>query len=543
MYITFRKVGTIGAIAGMFILIAALIYTHNLATYTAGIDNRPFRVGLVGAINSLDPALMTEPEEQFVASALYEGLVYLDEKSGDIKPLLAKSWKYSKDGKTLTVKLKDKVKFHNNQNLTAQKVKEAWEKNLINCRELGRINLYMAVTGADEYLNGSQNTITGIQAVDGTTLKITFINPDSAFPYKLCNPAFWVYDAGAETADPQPGTGPFTLTGNKDNQEFLLISNISYHRGAPHLAGIDIAVFSDENTAFQNYKENKLDYLDKVPLAEVRNIRQDTQLNSFLLEKPLLEIYALGMNVNKEPFAGNYMLRRAFNYAVDRNQIAGDIFAESYQPVKGVIPAQLNGFNQEMPGYAFNPEKARQLLAEMECPEGEGLKTITFSYNRGEGHQMVAEAIVQQLSPLGISIQLQPMEWEYYKKQMQQSALTFFRIGWAADYPDADSFLYGLFHSSMAGRGNYTGYHNPQVDKLLDAARAEIKSNEERLKLLKRAEEIIVDDAPFLWLLQRKSAAITGPQTRGLTINSLGMIDWRLIELKKPEISGESPSI
>lgn len=122
---------------------------------------------------------------------------------------------------------------------------------------------------------------------------------------------------------------------------------------------------------------------------------------------------------------------------------------------------------------------------------------------------------------------------------MEQEALTCFRIGWAADYPDADSLLYGLFHSSMAGRGNYTGYNNPQVDKILNAARAEIKSNDERLKLLRRAEEIIVDDAPILWLFQKKTAAITGPQTRLLNINRMGMVDWFAVELVKPHLEEE----
>lgn len=134
------------------------------------------------------------------------------------------------------------------------------------------------------------------------------------------------------------------------------------------------------------------------------------------------------------------------------------------------------------------------------------------------------------------------MHWEYYKKQMEQQALTCFRIGWAADYPDADSFLYGLFHSSMAGRGNYTGYNNPQVDKILDAARAETKSNEKRLELLGKAEEIIVDDAPFVWLLQKKTAAITGSQTREININRMGMIDWFAAELVKPEFTEENIS-
>ncbi|NLF46601.1 MAG: hypothetical protein GX581_11045, partial [Syntrophomonadaceae bacterium] len=106
----------------------------------------------------------------------------------------------------------------------------------------------------------------------------------------------------------------------------------------------------------------------------------------------------------------------------------------------------------------------------------------------------------------------------------------------------ADSLLYGLFHSSMAGRGNYTGYHNPQVDKILDEARAATKSNKERLALLGKAESIIIDDAPMVWLFQKKSAAIAGEQTRELKIDRLGMVDWHMVQLKKSETTAEKVS-
>ncbi|HNX28429.1 MAG TPA: ABC transporter substrate-binding protein [Syntrophomonadaceae bacterium] len=542
MYLTFRKIALTGSIIGLLILIAILIYMYNLAVYTASIDTRVFKAGLTGSITAFDPALITGHEEKLIASALYEGLVYFDEKSGEIKPLLAKSWKFSNDGKTLTIKIKKNVMFHNNQKVTAQKVKDAWERSLSSAKDWSMINLFLSIEGVTERLNGSQKMITGIQAVNDSTLEITFTKPNSAFPCMLCNSIFWVYDVGQEPEKLYSGTGPFTLAENKDNRQILLTSNTNYHRGTPHLSAIEFNLFEDESTAWQSYQEGKLDYLDAVPLAEITNIKTSQQLKSLFIEKPLLEIYALGFNMNKEPFNGQYMLRRAFNYAIDRSQIIENVFGEGYRTNKAIIPPEVKGYNRDMPGYIFDADKAAQLLEKAGYPEGKGLKTITLSYNSDEGHQMAAENIAAQLLPLGINIQLQPMHWEYYKKQMEQQALTCFRIGWAADYPDADSFLYGLFHSSMAGRGNYTGYNNPQVDKILDAARAETKSNEKRLELLGKAEEIIVDDAPFVWLLQKKTAAITGSQTREININRMGMIDWFAAELVKPEFTEENIS-
>lgn len=539
MYLTFRKIALTGSIAGLLVLIAILIYSYNTAVYTANIDSRCFRAGLVGSIDVLDPALVTQQEEKLIGSALYEGLVYFDEKSGDIKPLLAKSWKYSKDGKTLTIKLKKGVKFHNGQPVTAQKIKEAWERSFSSAKDWSAINLFLSIKGVTERLNGSQGPI-GIEAIDDSTLKISFAKPNSAFPYMLTNPIFWVYDVKQETEAPYSGTGPFTLINNEDNKKILLTRNTNYHRGTPNLSAIEFSIFEDGKTAWDSYIKGELDYLDTVPLAEIKNIKADQKLYSLFIETPLLEIYALGLNMNKEPFNDNYMLRRAINYAMDRNQIVESVFSDGYRTNKAIIPPEVKGYNSEMTGYIFDPAKAAKLLEEAGYPAGKGLQTITLSYNSDEGHQMVAENIMQQLSPLGINIQLQPMNWDYYKKQMEQGALTCFRIGWAADYPDADSLLYGLFHSSMAGHGNYTGYHNPQVDKILDEARAATKSNRERLKLLKKAEEIVIDDAPMVWLFQKKTAAITGNQTRELKIDRMGMVDWYAAQLIKPDLSAEN---
>ena len=541
MYLTFRKIALTASIAGLLILIAILVYTYNIAVYTASFDSRVFKAGLAGTVEVLDPALITQQGEKLLASAMYEGLVYFDEKSSNIKPLLAKSWQYSRDGKTMTIKLKKNIVFHNQQPVTASKVKEAWEKSFLNNKDESATGLFFSVQGAQERLNDGHSPV-GIEAVDDLTLKISFAQPNSAFLYMLCNPIFWVYDAGQEKEGLPSGTGPFILQNNQDNKKVLLTANPGYHRGAPVIPALEFVVFEDEETAWQDYLKGDLDYLNTVPLAEIKNIKADQQLKKRFIEEPLLEIYALGLNMNKEPFAGDYMLRRAINYGIDRNQIVEDVFADGYRTNKSIIPPEIKGYSSEMPGYIFDPAKASQLLEEAGYPNGQGLPVVNLSYNSDEGHQLAAEHIAQQLLPLGINLQLQPMHWDYFKKQIEQQALACFRIGWAADYPDADSLLYGLFHSSMAGRGNYTGYHNPQVDKILDEARAATKSNKERLALLGKAESIIIDDAPMVWLFQKKSAAIAGEQTRELKIDRLGMVDWHMVQLKKSETTAEKVS-
>lgn len=540
MYLSYRKVAILTVLIGLALAAGGGFYWYQQVIYTAGLDTRPLNIGMVGEINSLQPTQLGSPEERLIASALYEGLVYYDEKADSIKPRLARSWKFSADNKTLTIELK-KAKFSNGQPVTAEKVKAAWEKSFSTTKDWANISLFLPIEGSMARLEGRTPSIVGVEAVDTDTLRIRLEKPNSAFLHMLTNPIFWVYDDD-ETIQPSPGTGPFILQASTEDNTLVMTKNEHYHRGPSRLSALQFTLYQEPYQAFGDFKINKLDFINQVPLAEIKNVKENPDYQGKFIDRCLWETYSFGFNMNREPFAGNYLLRRALNYAVDRNAIIETVLAGSYRTSKGALPMGMPGYNKQLRGYAYDPEKAKELLAEAGYPEGEGLKPLVFTYNSDEGHRAVAEVIAQQFNKLGIDVQLQNLEWNYYKKQMNAMDLVLFRVGWHADYADADNFLYGMFHSSKVGISNYSGYNNPQVDKILDAARAETKSNEERLKLLQRAEEIIVDDAPMLWLFQKKAAALTGEYVRYLEIDGMGLIDWHKVELLKPSADGEGSS-
>jgi peptide/nickel transport system substrate-binding protein/oligopeptide transport system substrate-binding protein len=141
---------------------------------------------------------------------------------------------------------------------------------------------------------------------------------------------------------------------------------------------------------------------------------------------------------------------------------------------------------------------------------------------------------------LAIRVQTQQQSWDYFKKEVNNRSLSFFRLSWAADYPDADSYLYSLFHSSQIGMTNYCGYKNPQVDKILNDSRQQFEDQQARLALLQRAEAMILDDAPCLWLFQKKAQKLIGPEVRNLKLDRMEMIDWLQVELHRPTIEKAS---
>jgi peptide/nickel transport system substrate-binding protein/oligopeptide transport system substrate-binding protein len=111
-------------------------------------------------------------------------------------------------------------------------------------------------------------------------------------------------------------------------------------------------------------------------------------------------------------------------------------------------------------------------------------------------------------------------------------AYSLFRVGWAADYADADDFLVHLYHSANIGVSNYNGYYNPQVDELLDLSRRE-PDTAKRLRLLRKAEDVILDDAPYLWLFQRQRHQARGEAVSRLAPNVMETVDWYAVRLKR----------
>lgn len=509
------------------------VYTASRLVYTASLDSRALNVGLTAPINSLEPAKVSSHEEHLVGAMVYEGLIYFDDKDKRVRPLLAESWKYQDDGLKIVFKLAE-ARFSNGKKLEAADIKTCWEKSLAGSKEVSYKSMFLCIAGSAEFLQGKSPEISGLQASKANTLEITLTSPNSAFIYMLTHPVFWVYDS-QEKASPAPGTGPFILHQNSD-QRLSFLQNEHYHRGAAPIKAIEVKIFKDPAQALAEFKGGQLDYLDKVSPQDLPVVRNDQELRPLLVEKPLYTLYGIGFNLKKKPFNDNYLLRRAINYAIDRQAINQDVLGDTYVPLKGVLPEGMMGHNQDMPGYIYDPEKARQLLEQAGYPGGKGLSPLMLAFNQDEGHQRVAETVAQQLSEVGIPVQLAPLTWEYYKKQLAGYNLGLFRLEWAADYPDSDSILYSLFHSANIGSTNYMAYNNHQVDQMLEAARAAMDDGA-RARLLQKAEQIIIDDAPCIWLFQTASAKLVQSNVDNLNVGILDTVDWSKVVLKKPVIS------
>lgn len=213
------------------------------------------------------------------------------------------------------------------------------------------------------------------------------------------------------------------------------------------------------------------------------------------------------------------LLRQAINYAIDREALIELVKNGRATPAKGVLPPGMFGYNPDLKGYTYDPEKAKELLKEAGYPDG--IK-LTLQYNTSDGHKRIAEALQQQLKAVGIDMELKNVDWGAHLDSVENNQVPFFRMGWVVDYPDPDNFLYVLLCSDNIGpKGNYTRFSNPKFDELVKAARVETDP-EKRLKLYQEAEQIVVEEAPWVFIYHYTTHQVLQNYVKGYKLPSFG---------------------
>jgi oligopeptide transport system substrate-binding protein len=201
--------------------------------------------------------------------------------------------------------------------------------------------------------------------------------------------------------------------------------------------------------------------------------------------------YYYGFNTSKAPF-DEPLVRRAFSYAIDRQAIVDEIGGQRQPATTFVHPETLGRNLYGEVGCSYDPNKARELLAQAGYPNGKGLPEIVLMYNlwTGDSHRKIAEAVQKMwLAVLGVNIRLESMEWEAYLDLLAVDAPQVYRLGWSADYNDPIDFL-NVFHS--ANPNNYGNLVNHDYDKLVEAAAVE-GDKAKRLEMFIEAERILCE--------------------------------------------------
>lgn len=486
----------------------------------------------------LDPQYATDTTSDRVILCLFDTLVTNSLDGQKIVPWLAESWQVSKDNLVWTFKLRKGVHFHKTteggkptanggREVTAADWKWTFEQ-LIRGKS-PRAYFVDCIKGYDEMTAGKSKEWIGIKALDKYTLQFTLKEPFAPFLSVLAYSAFVVVPKedvtkwGKDFNFHPVGTGAFVFDSWKQDQKVVLKKNPNYWRRdskgrkLPYLDEWQMVVIPDGTVAWEEFKKGNVDIMRDLPDRNVAEGRK--LLGKSLLEGPQPGTYYYGFNVEKKPFKDNQKLRQALNYAVDRDKINKLVLEGLWYPAKGVLPPSMPGFNKNLKGYNYNPQKAKQLMKEAGYPNG---FEATLYVNENVRHKAVAEAIQAQVSDLGIHLNIKMMDWGVLLDLLDRGESQMYRMGWVVDYLDPDNFLYVNLHSSNAGaKGNYSFYKNPEVDKLLTAGRLETNPAK-RIKLYQKAEQMIVDDAPWLFLFYYYNNIATQKYVHNVTLPAFG---------------------
>ncbi len=490
---------------------------------------------------TLDPACASDAGSAEYIVEIFSGLVSFDR---DLKviPDIAETWDISPDGTVYTFHLRKNVLFHDaSRRVIAGDFKFSMERALNPDTQSTVGEVYLDdIVGAQAYIDGDVDEVTGIKVVNDDTLEITIGAPNSVFTSKLTYPTSYVVDRrevqdascfeGAEWTLSPNGTGPFKMKDWELGQRIELEPNDGFYL-EPKPSVEKVTYLLSGGSALTMYENDEID-LTGVGINDIERVRDPNEpLNADLVDTESLDVYYIGFNTQEPPF-DDPKVRQALSMAIDKELLANEILAGLVAPADGILPPGMPGFNDDLEGIEFDPDQARDLLDEAGGPEI--LKDVVLlTPGRGASPADALEAIVAMWTEnLGLDsdIAIEQEDLGLFLRDIDESNFGLFSLGWIADYPDPQNFLDIKFHSQSAN--NEVGYSNSEVDDLLEEA---LKETDEakRLKLYQDAEQIIVDDAAWIPLYHGKASVLIKPYVKGYTIPPFIIPNLRYVSIEQ----------
>lgn len=440
-------------------------------------------VGMGGDAVSLDPHATNDQPSSRVAKQIYDTLIVQTEEL-DLEPGLATEWEQV-DDTTFEFTLREGVKFHNGEDFTADDVKFTLDR----AKESSHIG---HIVGA----------ISEVEVVDDHTVRIMTAEPFAPMLTHLAHPAAGILNeeavtAGGEDYGQEPvGTGPYKFGSWVVGDSITLEINEDYWGEAAKTPNVVFKVVTDNSVRTIQLESGDLDIAYDIQPADVNRVDESEDLT--LQRDANLSSTYIGFNVEKAPF-DDVRVRQAINYALDMNAVVDAVYAGVGSPAKGPLGPNVFGANLDLEEYAVDIDKAKELLAEAGFPDG---FSTTLWTNENQQRIDIATIVQNQLEEVGIEVKVEIVEWTQYLEDTAAGKHDMFILGWSTVTADADYGLYALFHGSQVGDpGNRTFYANPEVDALLDEGRTTV-DQDARLAAYEEAQQIIRDDAPwiFTWI-------------------------------------------
>ena len=447
-----------------------------------------------------------------VLTSVFAGLVYYA-ADGKVENELAESIE-SEDNITWTIKIKPDTTFSDDSPVTAQSFADAWNYGAnVNNAQKGQ-SFFQPIEGFDEVASegaAEDATMSGLKAVDDTTLEVKLVSEQSDFPNRLGYTAFMPLPASAfddmEGFGEMPvSNGPYVVDSWTHDSEIVCVPNEKYDgpRKAAN-AGVTFTIYSSDDTMYNDLLSGNVDVVDMVPTSALSSF--EDELGERAVNDPGAVFQSFTIPMDDPNFSGEAgkLRRQALSRAIDRKTICDSLFFGTRTPATDFVAPVIDGGGAtDIPGaevLEFDEAAAKELWEKaegMQPFEGE----FTLSYNSDSPHKDWVEAVCNSLkNTLGITATPKafPAFGDFRKQITDRKMEGAFRSGWQADYPSAYNFLGPLYSSAAAdGKGSNDGdYKNPEFDQLLKDGLA-APDPESAIEKFKAAEAILMEDLPAI---------------------------------------------
>lgn len=478
------------------------------ATGSCGAPDRAVLVvGNGPEIESFDPAVASDVASLRILSSLFEGLTSIDPETAAPVPALAESFAASEDGREIVFRLREGSLFSDGSPLLAGDVAFAWER------------VRASDTGSS--WSGLLRDVAGVDAPDERTFRVRLARPDPALLVAASLPALAPLPRARVAAEGDAffaagrlvSNGPYRLTEFRLRDRTRAERN-PHHRDAGRVAieTVDFLAADDARTLAAFYFQGDADWVTSVPPELAPRLRDRADFRT----GPLLGTYLFRLNVTRPPL-DDARVRRALSLAFDRDAIVRGIVRGGETPAPALVPRGLPGWAGAA-GFAFDPDRARSLLADAGYPGGRGLPPIEVVFNGTEENRAIAAEIQAAWKrTLGVEVTLRVLEMKTLLAATRRLDYAIARGSWIADVPSALDFL-RVFRGDEPN--NRTGWRDDRYDALLAGAAVE-RDPARRAALLASAEAILVEAAPVIPVYHYASRHLVSPRVAGFVPNPL----------------------
>lgn len=492
----------------------------------AGAQGRPKKggtlvYGMEGPSDILDPQATGCWLTYRVTYQMFEGLLDEDLTKADVAvppivPRLAESWQVSKDGLRRVFKLRKGVKFHDGTPFDAHAAVFSWER-------MYKRDAPHFYPRANSYTSYVVEYITGAEALDDFTLKLTFSKPYSEWERMtlqswgeplMISPTQVKKVGNEKFADSPIGTGPFRLVENIPNDRIVLERFKDYWGPAPNVDRLVFRRLDDPAARVAALRTGEVDFILAPPPDEVESLRKD---KFTVLQSNAPHIWYWHLNMRDEHFK-DVRVRKAVQMAVDKDRMCRELLRNTAKPAWSMISPATVAYDPKYKPYSYNPDKAKQLLKE--AGKGNGFETVFWTSTSGSGQMIpvqMAEWIQRDLARVGIRVKLETFDWITYLSKMFQGLRPghgAYQLSWGM----TTNFWIDIVARSerQPNKGVNVGwYASPRVDKLLDQAREEL-NEQKRIALYRQVDKIIMeDDAAYFPICNDLNLVVLNPKVKG----------------------------